>query len=672
MKEKPEILLVDPWLEPFGDMIRRRREAIFLKAEALTGESMDLGSFANGHLYFGAHKDAGEWIFREWAPNATELYLTGSFNNWQTLPAFRFKRVGNHNWELRLQENEITHKDLYKIRIRWKEGEADRIPAWAFRVVQDPVSLIFNAQIWDPPELYSWANPVFVPEEGPPLIYEAHVGMATEEPKVGTYKEFRERILPRVKDAGYNTLQLMAIQEHPYYGSFGYHVSSFFAPSSRFGEPEELKRLIDEAHGMGIRVIMDLVHSHAVKNELEGLGNYDGSGDLFFHSGERREHVAWDSLCFNYGKTGVIHFLLSNIKYWLEEFRFDGFRFDGITSMLFLDHGLNRDFTSYDMYFDGGQDEEAITYLGLANMLLHKVNPSGLSIAEEMSGYPGLGAKLEDGGLGFDYRMAMGTPDYWIRIIKEKKDEEWDMEEMFHELTQKRAEEKTVGYSESHDQALVGDKTIIFRLIDADMYYNMNKESGNLNVDRGIALHKMIRLITASTSGDAYLNFMGNEFGHPEWIDFPREGNNWSYQYSRRQWSLVDNKDLKYHFLGDFDREMLRILSESRLLSEPMVERMHINNHDKVLAYKRKDLLFIFNFHPGRSYEGYGVPCHPGSYNPVLSTDTATFGGYERIRENAKYFSVPEKTFSPLHMLKIYLPSRTAVVLRHIPSKRVY
>lgn len=663
---------MDPWLEPFGEMIQMRKKNVFLKAEALTGESADLSTFANGHHYFGAHREGGEWIFREWAPNATELYLTGSFNNWQTLTSFRFKRGGNGNWELRIPEKAIQHKDLYKVRIRWKEGEADRIPAWAFRVVQDPVSLIFNAQIWDPPETYQWTHQVFIPSEDPPLIYEAHVGMATEEPKVGTYKEFRERILPRVKKAGYNTLQLMAIQEHPYYGSFGYHVSSFFAPSSRFGEPEELKRLIDDAHGMGIRVVMDLVHSHAVKNELEGLGNYDGSGDLFFHSGERREHVAWDSLCFNYGKTGVIHFLLSNIKYWLEEFRFDGFRFDGITSMLYLDHGLNRDFTSYDMYFDGGQDEDAITYLGLANLLLHTLKLGAISIAEEMSGYPGLGAKLEEGGLGFDYRMAMGTPDYWIRIIKEKKDEEWDLEEMFHELTQKRAEEKTVGYAESHDQALVGDKTIIFRLIDADMYYRMNKDSGNLNVDRGIALHKMIRLITSSTSGNAYLNFMGNEFGHPEWIDFPREGNNWSYQYSRRQWSLVDNRDLKYHYLGDFDREMLLLLSKSRLLLEPFGERMHINNNDKVLAYKRKDLLFIYNFHPNLSYEGYGIRCHPGSYNPILSTDNSVFGGYDRIEEHEKYFSVAEKTFAPLHMLKIYLPSRTAVVLKHTPSKRVY
>ena len=213
--------------------------------------------------------------------------------------------------------------------------------------------------------------------------------LAADSEKVGTYNEFRKNILPRIKKLGYNVIQLMAIQEHPYYGSFGYHVSSFFAASSRFGTPEELKQLIDEAHGMGIMVIMDLVHSHAVRNEVEGLGNYDGTRYQFFHEGKRGEHDAWDSYCFNYGKNEVLHFLLSNVKYWLDEYHFDGFRFDGVTSMLYYDHGLSRAFTSYDMYFDSGQDEEAITYFKLSNKLIHETNPNAISIAEEMSGYPG-------------------------------------------------------------------------------------------------------------------------------------------------------------------------------------------------------------------------------------------------------------------------------------------
>jgi 1,4-alpha-glucan branching enzyme len=378
--------------------------------------------------------------------------------------------------------------------------------------------------VWNPGKEYLWIHHSPETAERTPLIYEAHVGMATEEPRTGSYNEFRQNILPRIRKAGYNTIQLMAVQEHPYYGSFGYHVSNFFAVSSRFGTPEELKALVDEAHGMGISVIMDIVHSHAVKNVLEGLGMFDGSPFQYFHAGPRREHVAWDSLCFNYGRNEVLHFLLSNCKFWLEEYHFDGFRFDGVTSMLYYDHGLSRDFTEYSMYYDGGQDEDAIVYITLSNKLIKSVKPAAITIAEEMSGMPGIATPLKNGGIGFDYRMAMGIPDYWIKIIKELPDEKWDVSAIFHELTQKRQDEKTISYAESHDQALVGDQTIIFRLIEKDMYFHMDKNSQSLIVDRGIALHKIIRMATASTAGGGYLNFMGNEFGHPEWIDFPREG----------------------------------------------------------------------------------------------------------------------------------------------------
>ncbi len=536
---KPGIVSGDPWLEPYTSVITRRNEKIISRKNHLTGGSGKLTDFANGHLYFDVHYANGQWVFREWAPNATALYLTGSFNDWQESDTFRFREADHGNWELTLPSEAIHHGDLYKLKMHWDGGAGERIPAWSKRVVQDNGTNIFNAQIWHPEHPYRWTHPVPGFKGIAPLIYEAHVGMATEEYKVGTYNEFRQNVLPHIREAGYNTVQLMAIQEHPYYGSFGYHVSSFFAPSSRFGTPDELKELIDAAHGMGLRVIMDLVHSHAVRNEVEGLGRYDGTPDQFFHHGPRREHVAWDSLCFDYGKDEVTHFLLSNIKYWLEEFRFDGFRFDGVTSMLYYDHGLGRNFSSYDMYFDSGADEDGITYLGLANELVHETNPGAITIAEEVSGYPGLGTEVRDGGIGFDYRMAMGTPDYWIKIIKERADESWQMNEMFGELTSKRADEKTVGYAESHDQALVGDKTIIFRLMDKEMYDHMNKASQSLAVDRGIALHKMIRLVTIATSGNAWLNFMGNEFGHPEWIDFPRQGNNWSYHYARRQWSLA-------------------------------------------------------------------------------------------------------------------------------------
>ncbi len=665
----PSLIKNDPWLEPYREPIVSRMNKAVSKEAELTGKG-SLQSFASGHLWFGLHKSDRGWVMREWAPNATDIYLMGAFNQWQISEAYRFQKLEHGNWEILLPEGSISHGDKYKLLVQWEGGKGERIPAWCNRVVQDPDTLSFDAQIWIPAKPYQWKNSVPDLKGFQPLIYEGHIGMATEEYRVGTYTEFREQVLPHVVRGGYNTLQLMAIQEHPYYGSFGYHVSNFFAASSRFGTPEELKELIDEAHGYGLAVIMDIVHSHAVKNENEGLGLLDGNPAQFFHSGQRREHIAWDSLCFDYGKNEVMHFLLSNVNYWLSEYRFDGFRFDGVTSMLYYDHGLGRDFTSYDFYFDGGQDEDAICYLALANKMIQEIKPGALSIAEDMSGYPGLAVPLNGGGVGFNYRLAMGTPDYWIKTIKEKSDEQWNMSEIFHELTSKRADEKTVGYAESHDQALVGDKTIIFRLIDKEMYWHMNKSSRNLEVDRGIALHKMIRLITAATAGNGYLNFMGNEFGHPEWIDFPREGNQWSYQYARRQWSLLENQDLRYHHLGDFDREMIRLIRKFNIYSGSC-QHVKTDQGDLIIAFERQGLLFVFNFHPDRSYTDYGLAVDAGKYNTLLCTDDQDFGGFDRYDNSVVHRTQVERSFGLKQNLKLYLPSRTAVVLERKDIPRV-
>ncbi|RIH65752.1 1,4-alpha-glucan-branching enzyme [Mariniphaga sediminis] len=670
VKKTPKLIQDDIWLQPYSNVILNRIEAALKKEKELAGSS-SLYEFASGHLYFGLHKTAGGWVMREWAPHATFIYLTGTFNNWEEQKKYAFEPVGNGVWELHLDENELHHGDLYALSMHWALDYGKRIPAWANYVVQDPETHIFNAQVWRPEKIYTWKNNEFNGITEPPLIYEAHIGMAGEEEQVHTYDEFRKNMLPRIKANGYNTVQLMAIPEHPYYGSFGYHVSSFFAPSSRFGTPDDLKRLIDDAHGMGLAVIMDIVHSHAVKNEVEGLGKYDGTRYQFFHEGGKGEHPAWDSYCFNYGKNEVLHFLLSNIKFWLEEYRFDGFRFDGVTSMLYFDHGLEKAFTSYNDYFNENVDGEATTFLTLANKLMKQVKVHSISIAEDMSGMPGLAVPLEHGGIGFDYRMAMGVPDYWIKLIKEKDDNDWEVGDIFHQLTSKRLDEKVVSYAESHDQALVGDKTIIFRLIDKEMYFSMRKDQPNLIVDRGIALHKMIRLITATTAGGAYLNFMGNEFGHPEWIDFPREGNGWSYKYCRRIWSISENSDLKYHWLYDFDREMIQIMREHKLLTIPSVDLVMGNKPDKVLAYHRGLFLFVFNFNPTQSFTDYGIPLGPGKYQVVLNTDSGRFGGHDHVDEDIPYYTLPSSGLTSQHFLKLYLPARTALVFKKIDFPKV-
>lgn len=659
----------DMWLEPYEDAIRGRHDhAVWMLNRLTDNGKKSLSEFATGYLYFGLHRTSrGGWVLREWAPNAKEIYLVGDFNDWKEDEKYAFKRIGeSHNWELILPKSALKHGDLYKMKVKWDGGEGERIPAWVRRVVQDDETKVFSAQVWAPEQEYQWKKTNFKAKKDPLFIYECHIGMAQDAEKVGTYTEFKDNVLPRVIKAGYNCIQIMAIQEHPYYGSFGYHVSNFFACSSRFGTPEELKSLIDEAHKNGIAVIMDLVHSHAVKNENEGLGNLCGDPNQYFYPGDRREHNQWDSLCFDYGKDQVIHFLLSNCKYWLDEFKFDGFRFDGVTSMLYYNHGLGQDFGGYGDYFNGGQDDNALCYLALANKVIHEVNPNAITIAEEMSGMPGLAAKFEDGGLGFDYRLAMGIPDYWIKMIKEKKDEDWGVFDILWKMTDRRSDEKTISYAESHDQALVGDKTIVFRLIDADMYWHFKKGDENDVAHRGIALHKMIRLVTASTINGGYLNFMGNEFGHPEWIDFPREGNGWSHKYARRQWNLVDNKELCYHYLGDFDQKMLEVFKmQKKFNTTPVMEIWH-NDGDQVLAYSRGDLIFVFNFSPLHSFTDYGFLVPTGSYSVVLNTDSKEFGGNGFADDSMVHLTNYDELYvkDKKEWLKLYLPARSAVVLR--------
>ena len=675
MRDIPSIvdhlIAADPYLRHHrGDLIRRL-EHIHNLRERITEGRTDLLDLASGHEYFGLHRTDRGWTFREWAPNATAVYLIGDFSHWTEDPAFGLTRTGaNGQWVIDLPQDALHHRDLFRLRIHWPGGAGDRLPAYARRVIQDPETLIFNAQVWSPESSYQWRCPDFMRPNRPPLIYEVHVGMAQEAEKVGSWREFSETVLPRIARSGYNTIQLMAVQEHPYYGSFGYHVSNFFAASSRFGKPEDLMALIDTAHEQGIAVIMDLVHSHAVSNTVEGLGLFDGTEYQYFHAGHRGWHHAWDSRCFDYGKPEVVHFLLSNCRYWLDAYHVDGFRFDGITSMLYTHHGLERAFTGYGDYFDHTVDEDALAYLTLANEVIHRLRPDAMTVAEDISGMPGLALPLERGGVGFDYRFAMGVPDYWIRLTKDTPDEYWPMGHLWHELTNRRKEEKTISYTESHDQALVGDKTLMFRMADAAMYAHMSIDDPDLGVQRAVALHKMIRLITLATAGCGYLNFMGNEFGHPEWIDFPRQGNNWSYQYARRQWSLADDPQLKYHVLARFDRQMISLFDANTLLAGGEPSLLWDHDADKIIVFLRAGWIFAFNFNPVKSFAEYGIPCPGDAFRMVLDTDDPQFGGHGRLE--AQQVHHPQQcSDNPWgNRLSLYLPTRTAIVLKPVSDSR--
>jgi len=654
------ILELNPQLQPFAGDIDLRMQLYRDTKSRLLPNGMTLNEFANAYSYYGFHPVEGGWIYREWAPSAYQLYLTGDFNGWN-LTSHPMQRTSNGNWEIFLEgENALWEGCKVKTVVDANMTRTEHIPLYARRVVQDKNTLTFCAEIVDERKSFAWTDGDFKGADTL-YIYEAHVGMAQEEGRVGSYLEFAKNILPRVKKAGYNAIQLMAIMEHPYYGSFGYQVSNFYAASSWFGMPEDLKYLVNKAHKLGMRVLLDVVHSHAVKNTAEGINMFDGTTWQFFHDGPKGDHPAWGTKCFNYGKDEVIHFLLSNLKFWMTEYHFDGFRFDGVTSMLYHDHGLGTDFNDNSKYFSLNTHTEAITYLQLATELIRQVNPNATIIAEDMSGMPGMCLPIEDGGIGFDYRLGMGLPDMWIRTVKGKRDEDWDIGQMWGDMCLRRPGEGTVSYVESHDQALVGDKTMIFRLADASMYSDMSKDCHNPVIDRAIALHKMIRLFTLAGAGEAYLNFMGNEFGHPEWIDFPREGNGWSFHYCRRQWSLLDNDMLKYQWLGEFDRDMITLTKRRNIFQQRMADQMMIHHDNKLIAFYRKGLLFAFNFHPSNSCTDVRISVpNNADYTVALCTDDEKYGGQNLV----EHMTYPAKEIDGRYYVDIYLPARTAVVLK--------
>ncbi|KAH9943289.1 glycoside hydrolase [Epithele typhae] len=671
--DKKTILDVDPYLKDNTEHLIYRHSLFGKWKETIDDAEGGYDQFTKGYLKFGFNAQPdGSVVYREWAPNAKEVVLIGDFNNWNRI-SHSMTRNQYGVWEITIPskngECAIPHDSKIKISMILTSGERiERIPAWIKRVTQDlSVSPVYEARFWNPPaeQVYQFKNQRPPPPKSA-RIYEAHVGISTSEERVGTYKEFTANVLPRIRDLGYNIIQLMAVMEHAYYASFGYQVTNFFAASSRYGTPEELKELIDTAHGMGITVLLDMVHSHACKNVLDGLNLFDGTDHLYFHEGPRGRHELWDSRLFNYGHHEVLRFLLSNLRFWMDKYQFDGFRFDGVTSMMYHHHGIGAGFSGgYHEYFGDSADLEAIVYLMLANDMLHTLYPGVITIAEDVSGMPLLCAPVSKGGVGFDYRLSMAIPDMWIKLLKHKSDDQWDIGTICHTLTNRRYGEKSIAYAESHDQALVGDKTLAFWLMDKEMYTNMSDITEYTPViARGIALHKMIRLLVHSLGGEGYLNFEGNEFGHPEWLDFPREGNQNSFKYARRQWNIVDDPLLRYRYLNDWDKAVNH--SEEQygwLRAEPAYVSLK-HEVDKVIVYERAGLLFVFNFHPTESFTDYRVGVDvPGEYTTILSSDEKRFGGFENALPGGSFLTTDLEWNGRKNFAQVYIPSRTCIVL---------
>lgn len=673
----------DPYLNPYQYEMKRRYGLMLNFFEQFEKHEGGIDRFSTSYEKYGIHIQADNTVkCFEWAPGAQGLYLTGDFNNWNR-DECAYKKLEFGKWELVIPPNpdgscKLKHLSKVKLVVRNQHGHLlDRLSPWATYVTEPPVvGHAFEQRIWHPrPEdKHTWAAEK--PKRPENLkIYESHVGICTAEQKCASYRDFVDVVVPRIVKQGYNAVQLMAVMEHAYYASFGYQVTSFFAASSRFGTPEELKYLVDACHKVGLYVLLDVVHSHASKNVLDGLNEFDGTQAGFFHDGPRGTHPLWDSRLFNYSEIEVLRFLLSNLRWYLDEYRFDGFRFDGVTSMLYHNHGVGEGFSGhYDEYYGLNVDTDALIYLMAANKLLHDRYPEIITIAEDVSGKPGTCRPVTEGGSGFDYRLGMAIPDKWIELLKKFKDEDWSIGDIVHTLTNRRYMEKTVAYAESHDQALVGDKTIAFWLMDKEMYTHMSTESEpSLIIDRGISLHKIIRLITHALGGEAYLNFIGNEFGHPEWLDFPRAGNNSSFWHARRQWNLVDNDLLKYKFLNRFDAAMNITEQRFKWLSSDPAYVSCKHDGDKVIAFERAGLLFVFNFNGNQSFTDYRIGVEmAGTYKVILDSDCSHFGGFNRLDPATEYVTYPEGWNNRRNSIKLYLPTRTALVLSTNPIEPVY
>ncbi|CAL5392773.1 unnamed protein product [Camellia sinensis] len=571
-------------------------------------------------------------------------------------------RKGRKAW-LKKYTPAIPHGSKYRVYFNTPDGPLERIPAWAPYVLPDADGKQAFAVHWEPPPecVYKWKHKH--PEAPKSLrIYECHIGISGSEPKIASFNDFTEKVLPHVKDAGYNVIQLIGLVEHKDYFTIGYRATNLFAVSSRYGTPDDFKRLVDEAHGLGLLVFLDIVHSYSAADEMVGLSLFDGSNDCYFHTGKRGYHKFWGTRMFKYGDIDVLHFLLSNLNWWVVEYQIDGFQFHSLASMIYTHNGFASFTGDMEEYCNQYVDKDALIYLILANEILHALHPSIITIAEDATLYPGLSEPTSLGGLGFDYFVNLSASEMWSSLLENVPDSDWSMSKIVSTLVGNRhSADKMLLYAENHNQSISGGRSFAEILFGETMEHASDKRA---LLFRGCSLHKMIRLITFTIGGHAYLNFMGNEFGHPKRVEFPMESNNFSFSLANRRWDLLENgvhSELLY-----FDKDMMNMDENERILSRGLPNIHHVNDTTMVTSYSRGPLLFIFNFHPTTSYENYSVGVEEaGEYQVILNTDEKKYGGQALIAQDQYIQRTISKRIDGLrNCLVVPLPYRSAQVYK--------
>lgn len=619
------------------------------------------------HLYrkFGAHpviyKGTTGFYFAVWAPSAEEVCVIGSFNEWnRESHKMNVRWDGSGIWELFIPE--VKEGTLYKFFIRANGGfEAEKADPFAFYSESAPgtASIAFWRNYkWNDDE---WmANRAAIhPLTKPLSFYEVHLGSwrKSGDNRFLSYIELANQLPAYCKEMGFSHVELMPVMEHPFFGSWGYQITAYFAPSSRFGTPQEFMYLIDQLHQQEIGVILDWVPSH-FPNDAHGLYKFDGS-HLYEHPDPRKGfHPDWNSYIFNYGRNEIRSFLVSNATYWLEMFHADGLRVDAVASMLYLDYSRNHGEWEPNE-FGGRENLDAIHFLQEFNNTVHTFHPDVITIAEESTAYPGVTQPTAINGLGFDLKWMMGWMNDTLQYFsKEPVHRSYHHSQITFSLVYAFSEKFLLPLS--HDEVVYGKGSLIKKM-PGDQW----QQFANLRLLFSyMYFHPGAKLV-----------FMGGEFA---------QSNEWRHDFSL-DWHLLADKH--HQGIQSIVKRLNALYREEPALYERQFgwegfEWIDTNDHkNSVLSWVRKgtsdkdDLVIVANFTPTVQHNyRVGVP-QRGTYQEIFNSDEAEYGGSgvrnfgDQSYGDGGIISSPIPKHNRTHSLSLSSPPLGLIVLKRNPME---
>jgi 1,4-alpha-glucan branching enzyme len=619
----------------------------------------DLYLFGEGNhtrIYdkLGAHVVSADGVegvnFAVWAPNARRVSVVGDFNGWDGRQHPMQSLGASGVWDLFVAT--AREGQRYKYEIRTHHG--------ALVLKSDPYGFAFER----PPatasiicrSLHTWQDDEWMRRRAaydswfqrPMATYEVHLGswarIPEEAGRYPTYAELADRLIPYVKQMGFSHLELLPVMEHPFSGSWGYQVTGFYAPTSRFGKPEEFKGFVDACHRNGIGVILDWVPGHFPKDAY-ALANFDGTA-LYEHADPRQgEHRDWGTLIFNYGRSEVRNFLLANALYWLDEYHVDGLRVDAVASMLYLDYSRQAG-QWVPNRFGGRENLDAIAFLRQLNTLTHAEYPGSITIAEESTSWPSVSRPTYVGGLGFTYKWNMGWMNDILEYVKQDPiHRRWHHRHVTFSLLYAFSENFILPFS--HDEVVHG-KGSMFGKVPGDDW----QKAATLRALYGFMY---------SHPGKK-LMFMGCEFG---------QGREWNYDHSL-DWHLLDQR---FHGgLKQYVRDLNRVYT-----SEPALHELDFDpagfqwidcndNENSVISYLRRGksgevIVAIVNFTPVPR-DGYriGVPS-AGAFTELINSDSDAYDG-SNLGNQGVAFPEPVPSHGFEQSLRLNLPPLGFLLLK--------